>query len=78
MPDRKLVGPTWKPNPKDIIVITNISQKNLAFKLPTGYFRLDAGCSQMVPASFLDLPTVKALVEAGQIRVTKANRKRGD
>ncbi|MCS7222104.1 MAG: hypothetical protein RML36_01380 [Anaerolineae bacterium] len=76
MSDRKPVGPTWKPNPKEIVVITNISQKNLAFKLPTGYFRLDVGRSQMVEASFLDLPAIKALVEAGQIQVTKANRKR--
>jgi hypothetical protein len=67
MPDRKPIGPTWKPKSKDVIIITNVSNENLALKLPTGRFRLDAGRSQMVAASLLDLPAIKELVEAGKI-----------
>ncbi len=67
MPDRKPIGPTWKPKSKDVIIVTNISNENLALKLPTGRVRLDIGHSQMMTASLLDLPEIKELVEAGKI-----------
>ncbi len=71
MPARKPVGPTWKPNPKEIIVITNTSDQNLLLKLPTGRMRLDRGASQLMEASVLELPEVRALIDAGKITWSK-------
>ncbi len=67
MPDRKPIGPTWKPNPKDVIILTNASDENLALKLPTGRMRLEVGRSRMASAKILELPAVKDLVEAGKL-----------
>lgn len=67
MPFCKSIGPTWKPNPKDIIVVTNTAGENLALHLPTGRMRLEVGCSRMMTADVLELPEVKGLLEAGKI-----------
>ncbi|HEY64787.1 MAG TPA: hypothetical protein G4O02_09470 [Caldilineae bacterium] len=67
MPFRKSIGPTWKPDPKDIIIVTNTSGENLALHLPTGRMRLEAGRSRMMMANTLELPEVKGLLEAGKI-----------
>ncbi len=66
--------PAWKPQPDEIIVITNVSRENLWFELPTGHFRLDIGCSRLVDASFLELPDVQQLISAGKLTVTPRAR----
>lgn len=66
--------PAWKPRPDEIVVITNVSQENLSFQLPTGRFRLDIGCSRLVEASFLELPDVQRLINAGKLTVTPRAR----
>lgn len=74
MPVAKPSLPAWKPRPDEIVVITNVSQENLSFQLPTGRFRLDLGCSQLVEASFLELPDVQQLIHAGKLTVTPRAR----
>lgn len=70
MPAAQSPFPAWKPRPDEIAVITNVSQENLSFQLPTGRFRLDIGCSRLVEASFLELPDVQQLIHAGKLTVT--------
>lgn len=70
MPVAKPSLPAWKPRPDEIVVITNVSQENLSFQLPTGRFRLDLGSSRLVEASFLELPDVQRLISAGKLTVT--------
>ena len=58
---------TWKPT--DIVQISNAGDENVLLELPSGLLRLDTGRSLRVTASALQLPQVKALLDAGKIRL---------
>ncbi len=58
---------TWKPGA--VVVFTNVSNENLLLELPSGQQRLDAGRTLRITADALDQATIKALVDAGKIKV---------
>lgn len=58
---------TWKPGA--VVEFTNISNENLFLELAGGLQRLDAGRSVRITATALDQPQVKALVDAGKVKV---------
>jgi hypothetical protein len=63
---------TWKPT--DIVQISNAGDENLLLELPSGPLRLDKGWSLRVTASALEVPQVKALVDAGKIRLDERRK----
>ena len=63
---------TWKPT--DVVKISNTGSENVLLELESGLLRLDAGRSARLTATALQVPQVKALLEAGQIRVEAARK----
>ncbi len=64
---------TWQPT--QVVEFTNVSPENLLLELASGPQRLDAGRSLRITASALDQPKVKALVDAGKIKVEPWRKK---
>jgi hypothetical protein len=58
---------TWHPT--DIVEFSNVSGENLLLDLASGPQRLDAGRSLRITASALKQDKIKALVDAGKIKV---------
>ncbi len=58
---------TWLPT--DVVQFTNISGENLLLDLASGPQRLDADRTMRITASALKQPSIKALVDAGKIKV---------
>ena len=60
---------TWLQDPKDVIVLTNRSEKNFILELPTGQYRLDSGRRMRTLRSILDFGQISELVSSGQLVV---------
>lgn len=52
-----------------VVWLDNIGDSHIMLHLPSGELRLDQGRKQRFKADILDLPQVKALVDAGQVAV---------
>ena len=72
MPERSLFS--WKPT--DVVTFTNASDGNLLLDLASGPQRLDKGRSLRITASVLDQPVIRALVDAGKVKVEPWHNKR--
>ncbi len=65
---------TWKPG--EVVEFTNVSDQNQFLELASGLQRLDAGRTIRITASALDQPKIKALVDAGIIKVESLKGKK--
>ncbi len=72
MPQRSTI--TWKPGAT--VEFTNVSNENLFLELASGLQRLDAGRSTRITATALEQPKIKALIDAGKIKVESWPRKK--
>lgn len=64
---------TWKPG--EAVIFNNVSGENLLLDLASGPQRLDAGRHMRITVSALDQPKIKALIDAGKIKVEPARKK---
>ncbi len=60
---------TWLEDPKEVIILSNRSEKNYILELPTGLYRLDAGRRMRTLRSILDIGQIKELVSSGHLVV---------
>ena len=72
MPENVSASAPWMTNKDDIIFLSNTSQENFIFDLPTGRCRLDAGRRMRTLRSILNFDQVKALVDGGKLVVQKS------
>ena len=60
---------TWLEDPKDVIVLTNRTDRNFILELPTGLYRLDAGRRMRTLRSILNIGQIQKLVSDGSLEV---------
>ena len=60
---------TWLEDPKEVIILSNRSEKNYILELPTGLCRLDAGRRMRTLRSILDIGQISELVSSGHLVV---------
>ena len=59
----------WDPDRS--VVVHNRTDRNILLDLPTGSFRLDAGCSFRMTTDIAQVPQIQDLVAAGQIEIVQ-------
>jgi hypothetical protein len=62
----------WDPG--KFVLVHNKSSNNILLDLPTGCFRLDAGCTFRMTSDIADVPQVKDLIAAGQVEVSQKGK----
>gem|GEM_PF-501432 len=60
---------TWKEPKDQVICLVNRSRRNFILNLPTGQYRLDAGRRMRTLRTILDYPSIRRLVDAGELAV---------
>ncbi len=69
--DKRYDGVTWMQNKGEVITLVNRSARNFILEMPTGRLRLDAGRSLKTQAGLAAEPSIKALIEKGDLTVER-------
>ncbi len=69
--DKRYDGVTWMQNKGEVITLVNRSSCNFILEVPTGRLRLDAGRSLKAKASLAAEPRIRALIEKGDLAVSR-------
>ncbi|MCY3660890.1 MAG: hypothetical protein OXG36_17940 [Caldilineaceae bacterium] len=62
---------TWTHDKREVVTLSNTSNRNFILELPTGRCRLDAGRRMQTMASLLEQPAIRKLVDQGELTVER-------
>ena len=60
---------SWMQNKDKVVTLSNVSSQNFILELPTGRCRLDAGRTLRTLGSVTASPSIKALIDKGDLVV---------